>query len=443
MPRTAGDSRIGGADRKFVTVDTPVIEYLHEPAGRRRGADRPVHRPPDRRQVDAAGRPGPGAERRCSAYLRTGGGWRSTQTSSRSRSSTLSRPGAITGPVTTSWAMGTRRLYDLVDDDPRFALRADRPRLRSGGDRRAGADGVGDPGVHDRPHRPGLHRDASTATLYGGRVDRPGLPSRRARVTRTAPRSSASPRARRPGGPRSRLELGPGEPVAISRADVRWVVTEYGTAYLFGQSLAERAVALMEIAHPDERRQLLAAAIDRGLVTRRPGAAQPRRLPGRRGAVTCGCATVAGCTCDRRGRRDARRDAGPVLPADRGGRAHPVLPEPQLADRQGRPAPVQRRLRERDGVRRRRRARRARARSSRRAATTSTPPPSLADVAYMVDPDWQGAGLGDAAARAARRLRARARRPRLHCRRAAAQHRHAARLRARRSRVQRQDRRRA
>jgi GNAT superfamily N-acetyltransferase len=30
--------------------------------------------------------------------------------------------GVITGPVVTSWAMGTRRLYDLVDDDPRFAF---------------------------------------------------------------------------------------------------------------------------------------------------------------------------------------------------------------------------------------------------------------------------------------------------------------------------------
>jgi acyl-CoA hydrolase len=30
--------------------------------------------------------------------------------------------GVVTGPVVTSWAMGTRRLYDLVDDDERFAF---------------------------------------------------------------------------------------------------------------------------------------------------------------------------------------------------------------------------------------------------------------------------------------------------------------------------------
>ena len=37
------------------------------------------------------------------------------------------------------------------------------------------------------------------------------------------------------------LDLGPAEAVAIPRADVHWVVTEYGTAYLFGRSLAGRA----------------------------------------------------------------------------------------------------------------------------------------------------------------------------------------------------------
>jgi hypothetical protein len=47
---------------------------------------------------------------------------------------------------------------------------------------------------------------------------------------------------------------------------VHWVITEYGTAYLFGRSLPERAVALIEIAHPDDRESLLDAAIERGLV---------------------------------------------------------------------------------------------------------------------------------------------------------------------------------
>jgi len=75
--------------------------------------------------------------------------------------------------------------------------------------------------------------------------------------------------ARTPAGdPAIRLALGPDEPVSIERADVRWVVTEYGTAYLFGLSLAERAVAVMELAHPDDREPLLRAAKEHGIVTR-------------------------------------------------------------------------------------------------------------------------------------------------------------------------------
>jgi RimJ/RimL family protein N-acetyltransferase len=50
---------------------------------------------------------------------------------------------------------------------------------------------------------------------------------------------------------------------------VHWVITEYGTAYLFGRSLAERAVALIDIAHPDFRDELLDAARASGLVGRR------------------------------------------------------------------------------------------------------------------------------------------------------------------------------
>jgi RimJ/RimL family protein N-acetyltransferase len=64
-------------------------------------------------------------------------------------------------------------------------------------------------------------------------------------------------------------ELDPYEAVAIPRADVHWIITEYGTAYLFGRSLSERAVALIEIAHPDERDELLDAAIQRGLVSKK------------------------------------------------------------------------------------------------------------------------------------------------------------------------------
>jgi len=51
-----------------------------------------------------------------------------------------------------------------------------------------------------------------------------------------------------------------GAAVVTSRGDVRYVVTEYGVADLWGKSIRERALALMAIAHPNHRDELLAAA---------------------------------------------------------------------------------------------------------------------------------------------------------------------------------------
>jgi len=50
--------------------------------------------------------------------------------------------------------------------------------------------------------------------------------------------------------------LNPGAGVVTSRGLVRYVVTEYGVAYLHGKSIRERAKALIEIAHPKFRDEL-------------------------------------------------------------------------------------------------------------------------------------------------------------------------------------------
>ncbi|MFY9906757.1 MAG: acetyl-CoA hydrolase/transferase C-terminal domain-containing protein [Terriglobales bacterium] len=50
--------------------------------------------------------------------------------------------------------------------------------------------------------------------------------------------------------------LSPGAGVVTSRGLVRYVVTEYGVAYLHGKTIRQRAQALIEIAHPDFREEL-------------------------------------------------------------------------------------------------------------------------------------------------------------------------------------------
>jgi 4-hydroxybutyrate CoA-transferase len=60
--------------------------------------------------------------------------------------------------------------------------------------------------------------------------------------------------------------LDEGAGVVTSRADVHYVVTEFGVADLHGKSLRERARALIEIAHPKVREELEAGARQRKLL---------------------------------------------------------------------------------------------------------------------------------------------------------------------------------
>ena len=123
MPRTRGDSRIP-VDRidRFVVVGTPVVEYLHDPAD---GVAEQIARYVARLVADGS-------------TLQIGLGRVPNQmlahlTNRRDlsvHSDVITEPvadlvaaGSVSGPVVASWAMGTRRLYDLLDDDPRFELR--------------------------------------------------------------------------------------------------------------------------------------------------------------------------------------------------------------------------------------------------------------------------------------------------------------------------------
>lgn len=74
----------------------------------------------------------------------------------------------------------------------------------------------------------------------------------------------------RKGVRRSRIvsSLTPGNIVTTPRSDVMYVVTEYGMANLKGKSVAERARALIEIAHPEFREGLEREAFAHGLLPR-------------------------------------------------------------------------------------------------------------------------------------------------------------------------------
>jgi acyl-CoA hydrolase/L-amino acid N-acyltransferase YncA len=266
MPRTRGDSRIR-ADRidRFVAVEGPVIEYVHEPADDvAEQIARYVARLIDDRSTLQIGLGR--VPNQMLAHL-------ANRNELAIHSDVITEPlvdlfqaGVVTGPVVASWAMGTRRLYDLVDDDPRFEFHP--------------IDHVCDPAAIAANERMVSVTQAFSIDLTGqvctesldGRLY--GGISTAAAFHRGALASAGGMAivclaSRTPkGGVAIKLDLEPGEPVAIPRSDVHWVITEYGTAYLFGRSLAERAVSLIEIAHPDDRGGLLESAVERGLIAR-------------------------------------------------------------------------------------------------------------------------------------------------------------------------------
>ena len=63
-----------------------------------------------------------------------------------------------------------------------------------------------------------------------------------------------------------KVTLDAGESVTVARVDVHYVITEHGIAYLFGKSIRERAVALIDVAHPKFRAELFAQAQARGYI---------------------------------------------------------------------------------------------------------------------------------------------------------------------------------
>jgi GNAT superfamily N-acetyltransferase len=169
-----------------------------------------------------------------------------------------------TGKLVASFCMGTPALYTFIDDNPHCEFHpsdyVNDPFVIAQNDRMVAVNGALEVDLTGQ-----VCSDSLGYVFYsgiGGQVDfiRGAARSRGGRPVICLP--SLGPDGR------SRIvdHLSEGAGVVTTRGDVHYVVTEYGVAHLHGRSIRERAMALIEIAHPEHREELLTHAKERRYV---------------------------------------------------------------------------------------------------------------------------------------------------------------------------------
>jgi acyl-CoA hydrolase/GNAT superfamily N-acetyltransferase len=166
--------------------------------------------------------------------------------------------------IVASYCLGTRRLYDFVDDNPRVLL-LPIDQICDPEEVAANARMVSITQAFAIDLTGQVCVDQFEGEFYGGVSTQAGFIRGAARSVGGKPIVCLASTAD-DGTSRIKPLLGAGDGVGIARSDVHYVITEYGIAYLFGKSIRERAVALIEIAHPRWREELLSAAKRLGYV---------------------------------------------------------------------------------------------------------------------------------------------------------------------------------
>jgi acyl-CoA hydrolase len=160
-----------------------------------------------------------------------------------------------------SFALGSKRLYDYINDNPAFAF--------------LDIDYVNDPHVIRRNDKMISINSAIEIDITGqacadsiGTYQFSGVGGqmdfmRGAALSNGGKPIIAIPTRTAKGISRIVPTLKPGAGVVTTRAHMHYVVTEYGVAYLFGKNLRQRAKALIDIAHPDDREMLEKSCFER------------------------------------------------------------------------------------------------------------------------------------------------------------------------------------
>ncbi len=264
MPRTMGDTHLSVRDiDHFTLVEQPVIEYAHRPAD---DVAEQIARYVAR-IIDNGSTIQVGLGQIPNEMLKYLDGRKDLGIHSDLVTDPLVdliEKGIVTGrnkelhkdKVVASYCMGSERLYRLIDENPLFEFHP--------------IEYVCDPSIIARNNKLVSVTQAFTIDLTG-QVCSDQLDGEFYSGVSTQPeflRGAASSRGGKPiiclrstsqDGSESRIRplLRQGEGATIPKSDVHYVITEYGVAYLFNRPVRERALALIEIAHPAFREELL------------------------------------------------------------------------------------------------------------------------------------------------------------------------------------------
>ncbi len=161
----------------------------------------------------------------------------------------------------TGFALGTKRLYDYVSDNPAFSF--------------LDIDFVNDPHIIKQNPKVVAINSAVEVDVTGqicsdsiGTYQYSGVGGqmdfmRGAALSQGGKPIIALPSRTQKGVSRIVPFLKQGAGVVTTRAHAHYIITEYGSAYLFGKNLRQRAKALINIAHPDDREELEKACFER------------------------------------------------------------------------------------------------------------------------------------------------------------------------------------
>jgi 4-hydroxybutyrate CoA-transferase len=169
------------------------------------------------------------------------------------------------GKVVASFLMGTRTLYEFVHNNPIIEMHpteyVNDPFVIAKNDRMVAINSALQVDLSGQVCADSMGFDIFSG--FGGQVDfvRGAARSRGGKPIIALPSTAKDATL-------SRIvpALDTGAGVVTTRADVHYVVTEYGIAELYGRNLRQRAEALIDVAHPDFREELRAFARGRRLI---------------------------------------------------------------------------------------------------------------------------------------------------------------------------------